>query len=260
MHKGRGGKLSEIFSFLHFVCANALTLQNIQTEQILGNCCQNLSLAYNRNTTGFRISDFSLALKKMTEFFQFLDPAVIYLSFRDPENEHLIARKTELARTNIEVAIRYMYCERLSIAVVAAIAELSGGDAPLSLSLGDLQERHHLSTSIEDHMEPLDDVLVAGGIESRLGLWNGLSSLLQHNYRNFRSSMRTRTRWIRWRKNGGGRRFYDWAGRKKSFFNWSKPSKLPTGKKMVVSTVVQREEYDIYVASMEERTSRLDKI
>ena len=109
----------------------------------------NISL---RNTTVFRISDFAFALKKMTGFFQFLDPEVIYLTFREPKKEVLIARKTEIARANIEVALRYMHCKRLSIAVVAAIAELSGGDAPLALFLGDLPERHHISTSIEDHI------------------------------------------------------------------------------------------------------------
>ena len=113
----------------------------------------NISL---RNTTVFRSADFALALKKMTGFFEFLDPELVYMSFRDPGEKKLVARKTEMARTNIEVATKYMHCKQLSIAIVAAIAELSGGDAPLALFLGDLPERHHVSTSIDDLIFPED--------------------------------------------------------------------------------------------------------
>jgi hypothetical protein len=107
----------------------------------------NISL---RNTTVFRISNFAKALQKMTGFFENLVPEDLFQSFRDDEYEAIMAKKTEAARQNIHVALNYMNCKRLSIAVVAAIAELTGGDAPLALFLGDLPERHHISTSIED--------------------------------------------------------------------------------------------------------------
>jgi hypothetical protein len=103
-----------------------------------------------RNTTVFRISNFATALQKMTGFFEHLDPNSLFVSFRDPDYEKTVVRRTEIAKQNIQVALDYMYCKRLSISVVAAIAELSGGDAPLALFLGDLPERHHVSTSIED--------------------------------------------------------------------------------------------------------------
>ena len=107
----------------------------------------NISL---RNTTVFRISNFAKALQKMTGFFETLVPEDLFQSFRDDEHEAIMAKKTEAAKQNIHVALNYMNCKRLSIAVVAAIAELTGGDAPLALFLGDLPERHHVSTSIED--------------------------------------------------------------------------------------------------------------
>lgn len=47
--------------------------------------------------------------------------------------------------------------------MVAAISELSGGDAPLALFLGDLPEPHYRSTSIEDYVEadePEDGIIV----------------------------------------------------------------------------------------------------
>jgi len=109
-----------------------------------------------RNTTVFRISNFATALQKMTGFFEHLDPNSIFVSFRDPDYEEVVVRKTEMAKQNIKVALDYMSCKRLSIAVVAAIAELTGGDAPLALFLGDLPERHHISTSIEDLIQAYD--------------------------------------------------------------------------------------------------------
>ncbi len=111
----------------------------------------NISL---RNTKVFRISDYASALKKMTGFFEYLDPNSIYLSFRDDaELQERIHKKTSIAATNVKVATKYMYCKRLSIGVVAAISELSGGDAPLALFLGDLPEPHFVSTSIEDFID-----------------------------------------------------------------------------------------------------------
>ena len=58
--------------------------------------------------------------------------------------------KTAIARTNIEIAKHYMQMKCLSIAVVAAIAELTGGDAPIALLLGDLPDGGQVSHGIED--------------------------------------------------------------------------------------------------------------
>lgn len=116
-----------------------------------------------RNTKVFRVSDYALALKKMTGFFQFLDAETIYLSFRDEVDDEIKRKKTIVAALNVKVATKYMLCKRLSIGVVAAISELSGGDAPLALFLGDLPEPHFVSTSIEDLIdvqEPSDDVSI----------------------------------------------------------------------------------------------------
>ena len=107
----------------------------------------NISL---RNTTAFRISDFAFALKKMAGFFEALDPKVIFMSFRDDTAYQRVEDRTVKARKNIQVAMKYMRCKGMAISVVAAIAQLTGGDAPLALFLGDLPERHHTSISIDD--------------------------------------------------------------------------------------------------------------
>lgn len=115
----------------------------------------NISL---RNTTVFRISDFAEALKKMTGFFSNLNADDLYSSFRDPEQTRWKAAKTAKARKNIEIAKHYMQMKCLSIAIVAAIAELTGGDAPVALLLGDLPDGGQVSHGIEDliHAEEPD--------------------------------------------------------------------------------------------------------
>lgn len=121
----------------------------------------NISL---RNRTLFRVSDFAFALKKMTGFFEFLDPSTIYLSFRDSKKQRaLLAKKTEAAFENVRTALIYMYCKSVSISIVSAISELSGGDAPIALFLGDLPEGNYVSTGVEDFIEvdePADGIHV----------------------------------------------------------------------------------------------------
>lgn len=115
-----------------------------------------------RNVIAYRISDFAMALQKMSGFFSRLDPEVIYTCFRCSESELKVHRKmTDLAAENIRVALLYMNCKRLAIATLEAISILTGGDAPIALFLGDLPERHHISPTAENfisYMEPRIDV------------------------------------------------------------------------------------------------------
>eukprot|EP00547_Thalassionema_nitzschioides_P002041 CAMPEP_0194207998 /NCGR_PEP_ID=MMETSP0156-20130528/6588_1 /TAXON_ID=33649 /ORGANISM="Thalassionema nitzschioides, Strain L26-B" /LENGTH=574 /DNA_ID=CAMNT_0038934883 /DNA_START=69 /DNA_END=1793 /DNA_ORIENTATION=- len=117
-----------------------------------------------RNKSVFRISDYAFALKKMTGFFEFLDPDTIYLSFRNsPRTLAVLEKKRNKAFENVKTALIYMYCKSVSIGVVSAISALSGGDAPLALFLGDLPEPHYVSTSIEDFIEagdPAEGIIV----------------------------------------------------------------------------------------------------
>jgi len=120
----------------------------------------NISL---RNTVVFRVSDFAFALKKMTSFFVHLDPELIYMSFRDEEHAAIIVKKTEIARENIEVALKYLICKSLAVAMIASLAELSGGDAPLVLFVGENKESLSVSRQMDDFIDP--DFEAAKGVE-----------------------------------------------------------------------------------------------
>lgn len=87
----------------------------------------------------YNISDYLMALKKMSNFLLNLDPDVIYGSFRATDNEVAdIRKKTELARENIRVGLAYMKCKQLGSGVVLAVAILTGGDAPFPEMIGEL--------------------------------------------------------------------------------------------------------------------------
>lgn len=106
-----------------------------------------------RNVIAYRVSDFSLALRKMSGFFSTLDPEVIFTIFRDTDEANRAHRRlTDIAAENIRVALLYMKCKQLAVAVLEAIAVLTGGDAPIALFLGDLPERHHMSPTAENYI------------------------------------------------------------------------------------------------------------
>lgn len=127
------------------VCDRAAFLSN--TWNLLPE--SNISL---RHTQSFRIGDFTLALKKMSGFFTFLKPENIYTSFENKPTAEELADMAERARLNIEVSNIYMHCKLLSISVLYALAELTGGDAPIALFLGDLPTSKSISPAIEDYI------------------------------------------------------------------------------------------------------------
>lgn len=91
-------------------------------------------------TQVFSISELALAVQKTTEFFRTLKAETVFSSFRDQPSKEQIIDLTQKAKGNIEISLTYMKCKLLSIAVIAAFAELSGGDAPIALFLGDFPD------------------------------------------------------------------------------------------------------------------------
>uniref|UniRef100_A0A7S4SXI1 Uncharacterized protein n=1 Tax=Ditylum brightwellii TaxID=49249 RepID=A0A7S4SXI1_9STRA len=112
----------------------------------------NIDLRY---TFVYRISSFALAIKKMSTFFANLEADSLYNSFHNVPREEEIERLTMAAKKNIEIASRYLEAKLLAISVLAALAELTGGDAPISLFLGDLPEKNlPNSPGLEDYIQP----------------------------------------------------------------------------------------------------------
>jgi hypothetical protein len=90
-------------------------------------------------TDFFYLADMALAMKKMTGFFEVLNPDTIFYSFRDPKAEAIAMKKNAEAKKNIDTAFKYMRCKDLALSFLSAVAELSGGGAPISFFTGDMQ-------------------------------------------------------------------------------------------------------------------------
>ena len=112
----------------------------------------------------YTIKEFHHGIFKMYGFFvYFIRPDLIFQSFKGvPDDEYLSALKDQCTR-NLVVGKKYVGAKLLSMSVLAAFAELTGGDAPMSLFLGDLPSRHRRSTTIEEQLpfiptEEMEDV------------------------------------------------------------------------------------------------------
>eukprot|EP00980_Cylindrotheca_fusiformis_P011193 scaffold2563_cov124-Cylindrotheca_fusiformis.AAC.24 len=84
--------------------------------------------------------DMQKALHGMYEFFQFhLKPENVFDTFRGIPSKEELDWKVQLCTRNVTIAKKYVGAKLFAMSVVAAFARLTGGDAPISLFLGDLQ-------------------------------------------------------------------------------------------------------------------------
>jgi hypothetical protein len=100
----------------------------------------------------YTAKEFQHAVFKMNGFFSFLKPEMVFLSFQGVPSEEEMHQKLEACTENLEMGKKYVGAKLLAVGVLAAFAELTGGDAPMSLFMGDLPSRHHVSTNLEDSL------------------------------------------------------------------------------------------------------------
>src|SRR5258706_1301236 len=86
----------------------------------------------------YSIGTYRQALQKMEVFLVGLDPDAVFNQYRgipSDEDYHQMAR---FARNNIVIAREYLKLKILATAILEALARATGGDAPLSLFMGDV--------------------------------------------------------------------------------------------------------------------------
>lgn len=105
----------------------------------------------------YTVAEFQLAVVKMNGFFTFfLKEDMIFCAFRGVPSDEVISVLEAQARRNLEIGRTYVGAKVLAVSLLAAFAELTGGDAPMSLFMGDLPSRHHVSRRLEDYL-PISD-------------------------------------------------------------------------------------------------------
>jgi hypothetical protein len=89
----------------------------------------------------YTVDQFLCAVFKMHCFFSFLKPGLIFQQFRGVPNSSTVDCLTVNAAQNLQVGSKYVAAKLVGVSFLASLAELSGGDVPISSFLGDLPSR-----------------------------------------------------------------------------------------------------------------------
>jgi hypothetical protein len=105
----------------------------------------------------YSIKEYRRALEKMAGFLGYLNPDNVFHTYKGVPPEVEFREMVRLAYQNITTAREYLSIKLLAIAILEAMADLTGGDAPLSLFTGDIQHNGY-DTHRYDNFLPLPDI------------------------------------------------------------------------------------------------------
>jgi hypothetical protein len=99
----------------------------------------------------YSIRSYRAALQGMEGFLRGLDPRTIFARHRGTPSAAEHARMQKRAERNVSVARDYLGVKLLAAAVLEALAELSGGDAPVSYFMGEIEVKAK-GSRLEDYL------------------------------------------------------------------------------------------------------------
>ncbi|MFN2284353.1 MAG: hypothetical protein ACK2UQ_08015 [Anaerolineae bacterium] len=100
----------------------------------------------------YTIRNYRQALQNMAGFLNFLNPDVIFNRYRDTPPLKTYTEMVGLAHQNIQTALEYLNIKLLTAAILEALAELTGGDAPMALFMGDIDTVDTDYARVEDFL------------------------------------------------------------------------------------------------------------
>jgi len=103
-----------------------------------------------RSRDTYTLRDYRQALQKMEAFLSRLDPDQIFNCYRNSPPPEEYAQMTARARQNVATACQYLRLKWLAMAVLEALAEATGGNAPVSLFMGDMPRAGEKTLGLED--------------------------------------------------------------------------------------------------------------
>ncbi|MGE0707491.1 MAG: hypothetical protein AB7N76_10900 [Planctomycetota bacterium] len=86
----------------------------------------------------YTIGEYRLALQKMEGFLSFLDPGCVFRQYEGTPTDEEYKQMRGRAEQNIALGARYLRAKLLAADLLEALALRTGGDAPVSLFMGDL--------------------------------------------------------------------------------------------------------------------------
>lgn len=110
-----------------------------------------------RGGENFTVIDYRDALYKTYSFFEVLDPSLVFCRFKNYPNNERWESLNNGATFNVEIGRRYLAVQLVSVAAIESIVELTGGNIPMSLIMGDIRRRDQKKIRMEDYLgEPID--------------------------------------------------------------------------------------------------------
>jgi hypothetical protein len=99
----------------------------------------------------YSIRSYRAALQGMEGFLRSLDPRTIFAQHRDAPPAEEYRRMVRRGERNVGMASEYLGIKLLTAAILEALAQISGGDAPVAFFMGELDARHR-GSRLEDYL------------------------------------------------------------------------------------------------------------
>jgi hypothetical protein len=105
----------------------------------------------------YSVGTYRLALQKMSTFFKNLDVKTVFGQYRCVPSDEDFDRMVEFASNNVKIADQYLNIKILGITIIEALAKATGGDAPLSLFMGDVPREGVSIKRLEYYLPEIED-------------------------------------------------------------------------------------------------------
>lgn len=109
-----------------------------------------------RSRNVYTIREYREALQRLEMFFRFVDPETVFHHYDGVPSEEEFQGMVARAQHNISVGQVYLRYKLLTQAILESLAEESGGDAPLSLFMGDIPEEF-ITERLEKYLPAVED-------------------------------------------------------------------------------------------------------
>jgi hypothetical protein len=116
-----------------------------------------------RSSDVYTIREYRQALQGMEDFLANLRPEVVFHQYRGVPTDEVYWQKVQRAGRNIETAREYLQVKLVAQAILEALADLTGGDAPLTLFMGDLPREGARPHRLENY---LPDISIPGWVDA----------------------------------------------------------------------------------------------
>ncbi|MBN1889652.1 MAG: hypothetical protein JW850_16770 [Thermoflexales bacterium] len=100
----------------------------------------------------YSIKEYRHALQKMETFLSALNPDNIFHCYKGVPSPGEFQSLVDLAHSNIGVACEYLGAKLLTAAILESLADLTGGDAPQSLFMGEIHLEGQDEKRLEDYL------------------------------------------------------------------------------------------------------------